>query len=411
MIFVLHVKTTLLLIFGKAARVSDFPLTFEISYSRYVYITSYLINYEYSKDLNINSMGRRIRTRLYFTSESHLHTVLNVFRFAQIGDGRKGLLSMHGKSIVNGTPELCYLTQVVMRVFEDSRRPIEDPRRFRMEILFSPGATATPMHMNELDRDQDQSRFDTAPLQLIGREGLTCEEVEGFFQQAIMAGRSDEEDYEVASSSTAAESSKKSKMKKKKKKDGAMEQPKSGEELSPTESVPIPPPSSIEKESSEEFLSSHPAVIDTSLTDEASLAKTEELSVGHDIALPPEAPLREVSMLTAPTHRSSTPTVDPEVRTGNDSTEEETRPEQQSPIENGGVEQQPDDQEDTREDRSLTFEEDGPPPSPSPKKTFSRKYIWGTVAVASIGIGMTCLVLALTVSNDARRARRWSSRR
>ena len=39
----------------------------------------YMINMNYEADLPINTMGRRIRTRLYFTSESHLRTVLNVF--------------------------------------------------------------------------------------------------------------------------------------------------------------------------------------------------------------------------------------------------------------------------------------------------------------------------------------------
>ena len=102
----------------------------------------YLLNLDYSADLPINTMGRRIRTRLYFTSESHLHTVLNVLRFS--GDNVKPLLSKEGIEIINATPELCYLTQIVMRVFEDSRSEMaNDPRRFRVEILFSPGATGT----------------------------------------------------------------------------------------------------------------------------------------------------------------------------------------------------------------------------------------------------------------------------
>mmetsp|Transcript_18134 Transcript_18134/g.49488 ORF Transcript_18134/g.49488 Transcript_18134/m.49488 type:complete len:1368 (+) Transcript_18134:63-4166(+) len=174
----------------------------------------YMINMKYEADLPINTMGRRIRTRLYFTSESHLHTVLNVFRFSQCSS--KGLLSEHGISIVNATRELCYLTQIVMRVFEDSRRPLDDPRRFRVEILFSPGATATPYHIEEDERERDASRFDTEPLVVIGREGLTCAEVEAFFEEAIMAGKSDDETYEVASTSTAAEGAKNKKKDKKK---------------------------------------------------------------------------------------------------------------------------------------------------------------------------------------------------
>jgi hypothetical protein len=147
---------------------------------------------DYSKDLQINTMGRRIRTRLYFTSESHLHTVLNSLRYAsQEGGTLDSLLSEEGKIILNATPELCYLTQIVMRVFEDNRSEMaKDARRFRVEILFSPGAIATPFQLDEFDRDLDDSRFDTAPLQMIGREGLTCQEVEDFFELAIKEGQS-----------------------------------------------------------------------------------------------------------------------------------------------------------------------------------------------------------------------------
>ena len=145
---------------------------------------------DYSADLPINTMGRRIRTRLYFTSESHLHTVLNLLRF-----GGRPILSQNGIDIINGTPELCYLTQIVMRVFEDSRPEMrENPNRFRVEILFSPGATATPFHLDEANRESDPSRLDTAPLQMIGRDSLTCDELEEFFAEAIMAGRADDED-------------------------------------------------------------------------------------------------------------------------------------------------------------------------------------------------------------------------
>jgi inositol-hexakisphosphate/diphosphoinositol-pentakisphosphate 1-kinase len=156
----------------------------------------YMINMEYAADLPINTMGRRIRTRLYFTSESHLHTVLNVFRFGipcEVNGQALPLLSDDGLNILNDNPELCYLTNVVLRVFEDSRSEmVNDPRRFSVEILFSPGAHHTPLHMNELDRDHDASRFDTAPLQVISREGLTCEEVEEFFEKAIVEGQEEQ---------------------------------------------------------------------------------------------------------------------------------------------------------------------------------------------------------------------------
>lgn len=96
----------------------------------------YLINMDYSADLPINSMGRRVRSRLYFTSESHLHSMLNVLRFPSIVPTP---LSLSGQQILADASELCYLTQVVIRLFEDTQKPSDDPRRFRVEIMFSPG--------------------------------------------------------------------------------------------------------------------------------------------------------------------------------------------------------------------------------------------------------------------------------
>jgi inositol hexakisphosphate/diphosphoinositol-pentakisphosphate kinase len=94
---------------------------------------------KYSADLPINTMGRRVRTRLYFTSESHLHTLVNVLRFPCPG-GRPCPLSKKGRDIVGAAPELCYLTQIVIRLFENIEKDVNDPKRFRIEIYFSPGA-------------------------------------------------------------------------------------------------------------------------------------------------------------------------------------------------------------------------------------------------------------------------------
>jgi inositol-hexakisphosphate/diphosphoinositol-pentakisphosphate 1-kinase len=154
----------------------------------------YMINMEYAADLPINTMGRRIRTRLYFTSESHLHTVVNVLRFGFPDEAtHETLLSPEGLQVLYDTPELCYLTHIVFRVFEDSRNEMaNDSRRFRVEILFSPGAYHTPLHVNELDRDNDTSRLDTAPLVMISRDDLTCDEVEDFFDRGILQGQHQE---------------------------------------------------------------------------------------------------------------------------------------------------------------------------------------------------------------------------
>lgn len=158
----------------------------------------YMINMDYSADLPINTMGRRIRTRLYFTSESHLHTLINVLRFAYDGNSCSGfdctspVLSPYGMNLLNEAKEVCYLTQIVIRLFEDTGRRLNDPRRFRVEILFSGGATATPIHQARSTKETDLTRLDTEPLQAVGRDGLTCAEIETFFDSIITErGKSD----------------------------------------------------------------------------------------------------------------------------------------------------------------------------------------------------------------------------
>lgn len=158
----------------------------------------YMINMDYSADLPINTMGRRIRTRLYFTSESHLHTLINVLRFAAHKDSSSEsdcsspVLSAYGMNFLNDSKEACYLTQVVIRLFEDTGRRMSDPRRYRVEILFSAGATGTPIHQCKSTKERDSTRLDTDPLIAVGRDGLTCQEVEEFFDSIITErGKSD----------------------------------------------------------------------------------------------------------------------------------------------------------------------------------------------------------------------------
>ena len=201
----------------------------KVSYNRYIIVSKlsfsvfnlyrtdnqvdmrYMINMDYSSDLPINTLGRRVRTRLYFTSESHLHTVANVLRFPEIDGKYPSPLSKYGCDVIADAPELCYLTQIIFRLFEDRNRDINDPKRFRVEILFSPGATATPHHMSELERENDTSRFDTQELEVVSKESLTCQEVEDYFSESIKAGFTVDDDDGMSSSSSVPRAKKKDK--------------------------------------------------------------------------------------------------------------------------------------------------------------------------------------------------------
>ena len=329
----------------------------------------YMINMDYSADLPINTMGRRIRTRLYFTSESHLHTVLNALRFA--GDKEPNpLLSGRGVEIINSTPELCYLTQIVMRVFEDSRFPMEDPRRFRVEILFSPGANATPFHLQANVRETDTTRFDTAGLEMIGREGLTCAEVESFFEQVIVAGRSaDDEDFELASTSSAA---------------GVRGTKKNREAPVVTETDKISAFADSETLGSEspaagdnETLGSLKDNLTSTLDNTPYDSRKEEMASAENTASP-----RVVETSSSPTDECAPPRAYDEAARLVDA-EKET----------------------LTSDRSLEPQAD----SPGTSNVVVRKVFWSAISVGSIALGVGCLYMAMTLGE--RRPRRWSTRR
>jgi inositol hexakisphosphate/diphosphoinositol-pentakisphosphate kinase len=342
-----------------------------------------MINMDYSADLPINTMGRRIRTRLYFTSESHLHTVLNSFRYANFGH-MKPLLSEHGISVINATPELCYLTQIVIRVFEDNRRDMKDPRRFRIEILFSPGATSTPLRMHELRRDEETSRLDTAPLQIIGREGLTCQEMEDFFEQAINAGRTEDEDlYEMASTSTAAEGVKKSKSKKSEKKDK--------KDKKKMVEIADPPPSSEV----------------TSKVASGGCAENE--------TPPTTAPVPQAAEATQPKSVEEQPVEDQPVEEQRVEEQPECAPSQPetSPTQPAGeilesglssdIPRESDGGDGDGDDIDLDKER-------SERVYVARKYFWSAVAAGCLTVGVGCLYAALHFTEDSRpQRRRWET--
>ena len=100
----------------------------------------YQLDHSHADDLRINSLSRCVRTRLYFTSESHLHTLLNVLKFSKNHPTNRypevvTAVCPEGILELNNIKELSYLTQIVIRLFEDRN----DPMKCRCEITLSPG--------------------------------------------------------------------------------------------------------------------------------------------------------------------------------------------------------------------------------------------------------------------------------
>ncbi|KAB0347363.1 hypothetical protein FD754_012220 [Muntiacus muntjak] len=85
------------------------------------------------------SPGRHVRTRLYFTSESHVHSLLSVFRYGGLLDETKDTQWQRALAYLSAIPELNYMTQIVIMLYEDNTRDPLSEERFHVELHFSPG--------------------------------------------------------------------------------------------------------------------------------------------------------------------------------------------------------------------------------------------------------------------------------
>ncbi|DAZ95082.1 TPA: hypothetical protein N0F65_002976 [Lagenidium giganteum] len=176
----------------------------DLDLARGLKLHTHRLNPSYAKHKHeIKSTHRSVRTRLYFTSESHLHTLLNVMRYGRAESPVASPVSDEARKWIEDIPEFCYMTHFVVRVFERFQFPVNDPQRFRLEISLSPGADQDPLSGNM------ETVFDVAPLTTISREGLTCQELVDYFADAIeFAERQQAGNPELESDSGVEESSK-----------------------------------------------------------------------------------------------------------------------------------------------------------------------------------------------------------
>ncbi|XP_012622092.2 inositol hexakisphosphate and diphosphoinositol-pentakisphosphate kinase 1 isoform X9 [Microcebus murinus] len=85
------------------------------------------------------SPGRHVRTRLYFTSESHVHSLLSVFRYGGLLDETQDVQWQRALAYLSAISELNYMTQIVIMVYEDNTQDPLSEERFHVELHFSPG--------------------------------------------------------------------------------------------------------------------------------------------------------------------------------------------------------------------------------------------------------------------------------
>jgi len=133
---------------------------------------------------DVKSPSRRVRTRLYFTSESLLHTMLSVIRHSSstiFADCQARLSAVSG---------LGYLTQIIFKMYENTSLPVDHPKRFVLTVFFSEGVHGVPNFdssmspageavMEPLDSDQalDSDAVDDPDTDLSGTDTVTTQDV------------------------------------------------------------------------------------------------------------------------------------------------------------------------------------------------------------------------------------------
>uniref|UniRef100_A0A8C1BTC9 Inositol hexakisphosphate and diphosphoinositol-pentakisphosphate kinase n=1 Tax=Cyprinus carpio carpio TaxID=630221 RepID=A0A8C1BTC9_CYPCA len=123
------------------------------------------------------SPGRHVRTRLYFTSESHVHSLLSIFRYGGLLDEVKDQQWKRAMDYLSEVTELNYMTQIVIMLYEDNNKDPSSEERFHVELHFSPGVKVSeeesaPMGFGfrPASAENDQKQTDPGSLENLVRD-------------------------------------------------------------------------------------------------------------------------------------------------------------------------------------------------------------------------------------------------
>ncbi|XP_072527872.1 inositol hexakisphosphate and diphosphoinositol-pentakisphosphate kinase 2 isoform X3 [Salminus brasiliensis] len=123
------------------------------------------------------SPGRHVRTRLYFTSESHVHSLLSIFRYGGLLDEEQDQQWKRAMDYLSAVSELNYMTQIVIMLYEDNNKDPSSEERFHVELHFSPGVKVceeenAPMGFGfrPASSENDQKQTDPGSLENLVRD-------------------------------------------------------------------------------------------------------------------------------------------------------------------------------------------------------------------------------------------------
>ena len=183
---------------------------------------------DHSIATDVNSTRRHVRTRLYFTSESHMHSLFNILRWGSTSEDNVPTIFSDECHSAFDRMELGYLTHIVFRVLLKNEKGATGPRASRVpsggegeangcepidptkkasyvvQVLASPGiehhqrvcdasAESYSLGAGQLQpgREREQKLFEqlseAAPMLMASSDDLTLEEVNDFFTQVERA--------------------------------------------------------------------------------------------------------------------------------------------------------------------------------------------------------------------------------
>ena len=95
----------------------------------------------------IKTPERHVKSRFYFTCSSHIYALFNI-----IGYGYNSILTHNNKKSFEELKKIFdfdYCSHIIFGLFENLNVDLQNPKRFRLEIIMSPGSNKDPKEANE----------------------------------------------------------------------------------------------------------------------------------------------------------------------------------------------------------------------------------------------------------------------
>jgi len=278
-------------------------------------------------------------------------------------------------------------------------------------VSFSAGATGTPIHQAQSTKGADLTRIDTEPLVSVGRDGLTCADVEDFFSCVINEGGKGDDQYKVASStSTSTSTTTEKKVGSAKKK--ATATPTINEYTTPEKNT-VGSTTAISKDSITTTTTTAGAGTSTTIhpAEASSTTKDDTTTLGSSLISPPSSIEQTAMNKEFPTDSGATiRTTNKTTATGKSKTYDENKSSSVADLfvvadtKTGGKKKEKEDgnnDDDDDVDVDDNDKEDNND-NKAAQGIYHHKYYYLSVATGTLLLGASCLMLAMGLTRNSR---------